>query len=307
MITILRIAFAVIVYVATATAQTPSRVVAESEKLPPIALNGENYEITIHKLRLDPPLPGEDDVSSSAQQVEIRDSRGELIFERNVMSPAQIAYAREHQRFAGAVTLSVSELIGARGRAIWLSWELAPSAPSACYFNLFLGLRNGKLAEFAEPFCAELDLTLNNLRDHGLVLGAGDTLNIIEPTPNYRYYIPLAVNFATGELVPERQCQIQLSSGQKVCEFRILAEPEIRPHGEVRLFTSPDPGASLRLVSVSPSSKIEYLSVLAENPDLSSAVAGKRFLPTLKVSIDGLVGFVRAETDLEKLGLLSTE
>jgi hypothetical protein len=74
----------------------------------------------------------------------------------------------------------------------------------------------------------------------------------------------------------------------------------------VRLYPEADEQMTPRHVVVKPNSKIEFLSALAHNAlDRSGKwiPAPNMEIPWLKVRIDGHVGWVHAEEDLNALGL----
>jgi len=210
---------------------------------------------------------------------------------------------------------------GTRGRALWISEASLPSAPDACSTHTVLGLFDGKLVPFSEPFCAhivdelgkEKRMVGNVLR---LVKGdrADDEIFEIrerEAWGNFSAIIPIRVDFLMAKLRPAHFCRRAVGPAQwdELCEFKVEASRAPEP-GEtfVRLFPEPYADRIPQHVVVRPESKVEFVSALARN--LMSA-DGKWLpeptesdpQPWLQVIVDGKRGWIRDQEDLIALGL----
>ncbi len=252
-----------------------------------------------------------------------------------------LAQVRQEGRFPATTTFAAFRLDGVKQQALLLDEGGSPSMPGQCGMFIVFAVFEGKLKPLAEPHCGlwDVDVQAGSFqlkryippapdgpivdltgRSTGLdVLAQVDVLEIEYFTGYFTVRFPIKVDFAMGRLRPERQCLRMMPPDgtsklryEDLCDYHVVAErqPEESDDTFVRLFSEPDETLTPRHVVVKPTSKVEFLAARTANiMDAQGAWNGTfdntrgEVSPWLKVRIDGKVGWVRAEEDLEALGL----
>jgi hypothetical protein len=280
------------------------------ELLPPIALGNRRFTVVVHKKRLVWPKEAghavDPDDDETAVSFDVRDAGGNSLYSYRVVdNPGELdpARIRAEGRFSFSYAVHPYLLEGSAGSALMIDWYFFPSAPNACSTHVVLGLIDGKLTPFGEPFCA----TLRKLEKQR---NTGDDI-LVDRWWNgyYTVLIPIRVDFTRGKLAPSLRCRRldENAEWNDLCEFPV--ETRRQPSSDetfVRLFPEPGSGAVPRHVVVKPDSEIEFLSALA--PNLFDEAGNRRPLSVdvllwLKVRIDGREGWLREDEDLLALGL----
>lgn len=292
-----------------------------TETLPPVTLRGRPFTVTVHKRRLVWPAEAAHTFSAdddeTAISFEIQDAAGARLYsraldERLPAIESDLAEVRRHGRLPFSTGVSARRLDGENGQALIVDWAELPSAPDACATSVILGLFDDKLTPFSEPFCEHV---ITDDRPGGTTKLKKDPktgaefFEVREHTGFYSVIIPVRVDFLMAKLLPVRSC-IRLDAPEPLreyCEFPV--EAERRPDKDetfVRLFPVADESATPKHIVVKPSSAVQFLFALAPNV-LDRYGRWKLFphdeLLWLKVRIDGVEGWVRAQEDLNALGL----
>jgi hypothetical protein len=290
------------------------------DALPLISIGNRKFTIMVQKKRLLWPAAAQHKFSVDDDEVavsfDVKDSSGAVALHRSVMADPRanlLDEVRREGRFLSSTGVDANQLVGSRGQALMVVWAEAISAPDACANYLILGLFDGKLKPFSEVFCEDLvepasvadrQWTLKTDSETGF-----DILEVRRRAGYFNVIIPVKIDFLMVKLFPARWC-FRLHAAPDMlerCEFAV--EAERIPATEdtfVRLYPEADEQMTPRHVVVKPNSKIEFLSALAHNAlDRSGKwiPAPNMEIPWLKVRIDGHVGWVHAEEDLNALGL----
>jgi hypothetical protein len=290
------------------------------EPLEPVVLEDQAFTVVLHKMRLVWPTEArhgfDPDDDQTVVAFDVRDAEGNVLYRYDVLDdPREVdpSRVRSAGRFTFSYTAHPYRLVGSAGAALMVDWTFLPSAPGACRTHLILGLIDGRLQPFAEPFCEILEpprnLTARVWRLDREESTDDDVLRFAWRTGWVSVRIPVRVDFSAGKLLPSRRCLRLDDRGRWVerCEFPVHAVR--RPAAQetfVRLFPRPETGATPDHVVVRPGSKVEFLSALA--PNLFDAQGERKPLPGdehpwLQVRIDGRLGWVREPEDLRALGL----
>jgi hypothetical protein len=291
------------------------------ETLPEITIQGKQFTVVIHKQRLVWPAEAghrfDPDDDETARSFEVRDAAGAVAYRKRIedaSTESNLEEIRKQGRFTFTEAVYATRMQGAANQALVVGWSSLPSAPDACSTYVVLGLFEGKLVPFSEPFCEDvvssgpdsLDGSWNLKREPGTNF---ETFEIRRGYGFFRVVIPIRVDFLMARLFPARWC---IRTGApallaQYCEFTVEAE-RFAPKEDtfVRLFPEADESATPRHVVVKPGSRVEFLAALAPNAmDRSGRWRNDQGdeIPWLKVRIDGKEGWVHAEEDLNALGL----
>ncbi len=291
------------------------------DTLPPLAIQGKEFTVVIHKQRIEWPTEAghrfDPDGDETARSFAVLDSAGAVAYEQKIEDAAgesELAEIRKLGRFAFTEAVYAERMRGTRGEALIVGWSSIPSAPDSCAIYVVLGLFEGKLVPFSEPFCANLVSSEPGTQDRTWMLkrDPGSDFEIFEIRRGYGFFhviVPIRVDFLMARLFPARWC-IRMGAPASLashCEFPVEAERRASEEDSfVRLFPEADETRTPRHVVVRPDSRIEFLAALAPNAmDRSGKWRDDRSgeIPWLKVRIDGKEGWVHAEEDLNALGL----
>jgi len=281
------------------------------------------------------------DDDETAISFEIRDPSGAVAYARMPNEPvtqqAMLDQARREGRVGFSISYSVLRLDGLLQQALLVDSGELPSAPDACDTFWVFGLFAGKLKPFAEPYCGLLEFPESTQtgvvrlkkyvppapegkivdmsgQNRGVEsLAQNDVFEIRYWTGHFNVLFPVQVDFAMGRLRPAQQCLRMAEADGKsmpryedLCDFHVKADRV--PAAEdtfVRLFPEPDEKLTPKHVVVKRNSKVEFMAVRTTNIMDGQGKWSAKFEenPWLKVRIDGQVGWVRSEEDLEALGL----
>jgi hypothetical protein len=297
------------------------RIEDAEEALPPLVIQGKEFTVVIHKQRLVWPEEArhkfDADGDETARSFEVRDATGAAVYTQKIEDPAseaELAEIRQQGRFTFTEAVYASRMQGAKNQALVVGWSSLPSAPDSCSTYVVLGLFDGKLVPFSEPFCENI-LSMDPVSsDRTWRLKKDPEMNfeIFEIRRGYGFFrviIPIRVDFVMAKLFPARWC-VRLGAPAALaqnCEFAVEAERRASKEDTfVRLFASPEEERTPSHVVVRPDSGIEFIAALAPNAmdrngQWKDEQSGE--IPWLKVRIDGKEGWVHAAEDLNALGL----
>jgi hypothetical protein len=185
-------------------------------------------------------------------------------------------------------------------------------------FGKQLGDDEGKLVPFGPPISTQgelIDITVDPRRP--TPASSGDALLVMNDILRFRVWTgnlsiiyPVLINWITGKLEPSWQCRRStLREYVDRCSYPI----EVKAHRDsqmtfIRLFREPDESAIPRRIVLKPESDVEYLE--AEVPVAWNETEGEASFGVpnpgdvwLKIRIDGQVGWIHSEEDLEAVGL----
>ncbi len=291
------------------------------ETLPKFVIQGNEFTVVIHKQRLKWPAESQHrfdpDCDETARSLEVRDATGATVYEHGIEDAADesdLAEIRKQGRFIFTEAVYGCRMEGAKNQALVISWSSTPSAPGSCSMYIVLGLFDGKLVPFSEPFCADIVSLMADVSDRNWKLkkDRGTNFEIFEIRIGYGFFhviVPIRVDFMMAKMFPARWCiRMGAPAGlAEYCEFPVEAERRADEEDTfVRLFPDADETRTPRHVIVKPDSKIEFLTALAPNVmDRNGKWRHEQGfeIPWLKVRIDGKEGWVHAEEDLNALGL----
>lgn len=297
------------------------KIVDAEETLQQFFIQGKPFTVVVHKQRLAWPVEArhkiDPDDDETARSFEVRDATGATVYEHKIENPAgeaELAEIRKQGRFAFTDAVYASRMLGAGNQALVVGWSSLPSAPDSCTTYVVLGLFEGKLVPFSEPFCEDLaspgfdspELAWKLKRDPDTNF---EIFEIRRPYGFFHVIIPIRVEFVMAKLLPARWCvRMGAPAPQaELCQFPVEAHRiPAKEDTFVRLFPDPDETGTPRHVIVRPDSRIEFLAALAPNAmDRSGKWTYDQSgeIPWLKVRVDGKEGWVRAAEDLNALGL----
>jgi hypothetical protein len=290
------------------------------EKLAPISIGNRQFIVVVQKQRLKWPaeakhvFSGDDD--ESAVSFDVKDASGALAFPRTMVvepQPGLLDEVHREGRLPNSTGVEAIQLVGTKGQALLVVWAEAISAPDACANHLLLGLFDGKLKPFSDAFCedvivnpgqADRKLQLKKEPETGF-----EIFEVRRRTGYFNVLIPVRVEFVMAKLLPAQWC-VQLHATPDMverCEFPVEAERQpAKEDTFVRLYEEPNEQMIPKHVVVKPNSKVEILSAMSHNAlDRNGKwiPAPQMETPWLKVRIDGHIGWVHAEEDLQALGL----
>ncbi|MDX1389034.1 MAG: hypothetical protein R3344_07575 [Acidobacteriota bacterium] len=290
------------------------------EALAPVELDGLRFTVVVHRKKLVWPEETahrfDRDDDETAVSFDVCDDDGKVLYTYDVLEdPTEIELARVRRegRFPSSYAVHPYLLQGSSGSALMVDWSFFPSAPGTCTNHVVLGIVDGRLVPFGEPFCEsleaprELTATVWPLKRNEQT--GDDTLEVRRNTGYFSVIVPVRVGFSTGQLLPLRRC-LRLNEEARwveLCELPVDAYR--RPAGEetfVRLSPRPDRSAMRQHVVIEPDSEVEFLSALApgvfDENGVPNPPAGEQ-PPWLKVRIGDKEGWVRDDEDLSALGL----
>jgi hypothetical protein len=284
------------------------------ERLDTLNVGGERYYFArrIQQLAATSQRPLEETV----EWWEIRDAKANTLFRRKYPVVAR------RSGFESTIDVQATAINTALGKGIMLRGEVLPSAPGAgSWVQIFgrqLGNDEGKLVPFGPPISTQgelIDITVDPRRPTPPSSGAtllvmNDILRFRVWTGNLSIIYPVLINWITGKLEPSWQCRRStLREYLDRCSYPI----EVQAHREsqmtfIRLFREPDESAIPKRVVLKPESDVEYLEaevpvVWNETGNETSFGVPNQDEVWLKIRIDGQVGWIHSEEDLEAVGL----
>jgi len=290
------------------------------ESLLPIAVGNRNFTVMVQKKRLLWPAAAQHKFSAdddeTAISFDVKDTSGAVALHRSVMADPreiQLDEVRREGRFLFSTSVSAVQLAGTKGQALLVDWGEIISAPDACSNAVILGLFDGKLRPYSDVFCEDLIAPPGAVeRTWKLKTDPQTSFDIFEVRRRAGYFnviIPVRIEFVMAKLLPAQWC-VQLHAAPDMrerCEFPVEAERSpAKEDTFVRLYPEADEQAIPKHVVVKPNSKVEFLSALSHNAVDRNGKwlpAPNMEIPWLKVRINGQVGWVHAEEDLNALGL----
>jgi len=289
------------------------------ERFGPFSLAGNNYTVVLHKKHLAVTENGDPCNADGVVAMEIVDAAGTVEYQRTYPLWAD-------DEAVSAWTISAHILKGTNGTGLLL--RSRPNESSAFYEQIF-GVVNGKLVPFCGPFPA-MDVKQDA---GGVYLTAGplgpqaDEIRTTMGNGRFVIAVPIRLDWAQGKLTLSPQCpELAAGNAHVMCQYQMvdpksfLQKPKSMTF--VRLYLSPneDSGKPERVI-VKPAYQIDLLAYLADmelkQPDFLQAplpgefpvkdMASIGMAPNsdgwLQVRIDGKVGWIHGNEDLDALGL----
>ena len=287
------------------------------ERLGPFPNSGSNYTVVLHKKHL---LASEDSGPlDGVVAMEIVDAAG------------AVHYKRTYPLWADAEAVSawtVSAYILKGTNDTGLLMRSRPSESSGFYEQIF-GIVNGKLVPFCGPF-PQMDVKPDASGVYRTVRPLGpqaDEIPVMMGTGRFLIVIPIRLDWAQGKLTLAPQCpELAAGNTHAMCQYQMVNPKSFlqKPKSVtfVRLYSSPNENSGKpERVIVKPASQIDLLAYLADmelkQPDFLHAPLPKEFpvndmasigiAPNsdgwLQVRIDGKVGWIHSNEDLDALGL----
>jgi hypothetical protein len=287
------------------------------ERLGPFSISGNDYAVVLHKKHLPPsqdsgPLDG-------VVAMEILDAAG------------AVQYQRTYPLWADAEAVSAWQisphiLKGTNGTGLLVRFR--PNESSGFYEQIF-GVVNGKFVPFCGPFPA-MDVKPDAsgvYRSVGPLGPQADEIPVMMGTGRFVIAIPIRLDWAEGKLTLAPQCpELAAGNAHAMCQYQMMDPKSFlqKPKSVtfVRLYSSPNENSGKpERVIVKPASQIDLLAYLADvelkQPDFLHAPLPKEFPVSdmasigfasnsdgwLQVRIDGKVGWIHGNEDLDALGL----
>jgi hypothetical protein len=289
------------------------------ERLGPFAISGNNYAVVLHKKHLAASEDGEAASADGVVAMEIVDAAGTVQYQRTYPLWAD-------DEAASTWTISAHILEGTHGTGLLVRYR--PNESSGFYEQVF-GVVNGKLKPFCGPFPAmDVKPDASGVYRTERPLGPqADEIPVMMGTGRFVIAIPIRLDWAQGKLTLGPQCpELAAGNAHAMCQYQMVDPKSFlqKPKSVtfVRLYSSPNENSGKpERVIVKPASQIDLLAYLADmelkQPDFLHAPLPKEFpvkdmasigiAPNsdgwLQVRIDGKVGWIHGNEDLDALGL----
>ncbi len=301
---------------------TPAGVAEEKtseERLGPFSFSGNKYTVVLHKKHLSVNEAGEPYSADGVVAMEIVDATGASTYGRTYP-----LFADDEELSAWSVSAYI--LKGTNGTGLLL--RSRPSESSGFYEQIF-GVVNGKLVPFCGPFSA-MDVKPDAsgvYRTAGPLGPQGDEIRVTISAGRFVIAVPIRLDWAQGKLTLAPQCpELAAGNAHAMCQYQMLDPKSFLQKPKsltfVRMYSSPNENSGKpERVIVKPASQIDLLAYLAamelKQPDFFHAPLPKEFpvkdmasigvAPNseswLQVRIDGKVGWIHGNEDLDALGL----
>jgi hypothetical protein len=281
------------------------------ERKGPFVLAGRSFTVVLHSKRLPGKTRGDSETLAS---LDILDAGGV------VQHHEDFPHAVENGEFTDTCSVGIQPLSGSNGQGLLLDTGCLPSAPlSGGPWQVF-GVVKGKLIPFGKPIVAE-----GEMGDFtpGAVSRIGNLTQILPDMLRIRLFtgyffvsVPIRIDWIGGKLALGQHCLYQTGHGFAEGGCEMAVEGVERHPGEeeltfVRLFNEASEASSgtPAHVVVKKDSTVEFLSASVltrwdEEPEVISLSAGEDIW--VKVRIDGKVGWIHTDEDLNAIGLYRT-
>jgi hypothetical protein len=300
-----------------ATSASVTETKETEQRFGPFAISGNSYTVVLHKKHL--PASEDSGPLDGVVAMEIVDAAG------------AVHYKRTYPLWADAEAVSawtVSAYILKGTNDTGLLMRSRPSESSGFYEQIF-GIVNGKLVPFCGPF-PQMDVKPDASGVYRTVRPLGpqaDEIPVTMGTGRFLIVIPIRLDWAQGKLTLASQCpELAAGNTHAMCQYQMLDPKNFlqKPKSVtfVRLYSSPNENSGKpERVIVKPASQIDLLAYLADmelkQPDFLHAPLPKEFPVKdmasigialnsdgwLQVRIDGKVGWIHGNEDLDALGL----
>lgn len=273
----------------------------------PFSIASQTFTVVIHNQRI---AGKTGDSAETLALIEILDAAG------NVAYREEFPHALENGEFPETCSAGVSFLKGSNGSGLLLDEGCLPSAPLSGGPWRVIGLVNGKLASLGKPLYAQGEMgefvpgKINHLGTLTQILA--DELRIRLFTGYFFVSVPVRVNWLQGKLELAQHCFYQTGHGfaEGGCEMPVDGI-ELHPSAEemtfVRMFTESNEqlGPPAHVV-VKQNSKVEVLLAkvfvrMDEQKDSTGLDVGDDIW--VKIRVDGKVGWIHTNEDLQAIGL----
>jgi hypothetical protein len=303
----------------TATSATTAEEKTTEERLGPFSISGNDYAVVLHKKHLATSQDGRVISADGVVAMQVVDATGAVDYQRTYPLWA-------NDESISAWTVSGHILKGTNGTGLLL--RSRPSSSSG-FFDQIFGVVNGKLV----PFCGPFPATDVKPDDNGVYRTAGpigpqaDEIPVSIGTGRLVIVVPIRIDWAQGELTLAPQCPKSAAGGpHAMCQYQLLDPNSFLQKPKdvtfVRLYSSPNESSGKpERVVVKPASKIDLLAYIADieltqpdflHPplpgefpvkDMASIGVAANSDGWLQVRIDGKVGWIHGNEDLDALGL----
>jgi hypothetical protein len=278
------------------------------ERKGPFLLGGQSFTVVLRSKR----LPGKTGADSEAlASLDILNAGGA------VQHHEDFPHAVENGAFTDTCSAGIEPLYGSNGQGLLLDTGCVPSAPlSGGPWQVF-GVVKGRLIPFGKPMVAEGEMgtftpgSINRIGNLTQILP--DVLNIRLFTGYFFVSVPIRIDWMSGKLALGQHCFHQTGRGfaEGGCEMPVEGverHPSDQEMTFVRLFNEANEASSgtPAHVVVKKDSTVEFLSASVltkweEGPEVVGLSAGEDIW--VKVRIDGKVGWIHTDEDLNALGL----
>ena len=294
-------------------APAPPQLNSAEQRLGIFTIGGQLLVVLTHSQSVS--SPGSTKPTTTLSDLEILDANANVVYQESFAS------AVANDQFTPRLSVSASVLSGTGGQALMLRFlEESPSGGVSESWQMF-GLVKGALTRYGPPLPLGQGggLAVNGVLT-GVMLNGGigvlplastaEALEFRAWTGNFFVYVPVRVDWATGEWSEAEQC-FALDNGSlrpNGCNLRIMANPTARAEGTISLYAQPQEDTyNSRQVSVHANSAVQFLIA---RPLVNWKNSGDRFSCSfddmwLRVGIGGTEGWVHSQTDFAALGLPS--
>jgi hypothetical protein len=303
----------------TTTPAPPSEEKETVERFGPFSLSGNTYTVVLHKKHLAVTENGDPCNADGVVAMEIVNAVGTIQYQRTYPLWAD-------DETVSAWTISAHVLKGTNGTGLLV--RSRPNESSGSYEQIF-GVVNGKLVPFCGPF-PEMDVKPDAsgvYRTAGPLGPQADEIPVTMGTGRFVIAVPIRLDWAQGKLTLAPRCpELAAGNAHALCQYQMvdpksfLKKPKSMTF--VRLYSSSNENSGKpERVVVKPASQIDLLAYLADmelkQPDFLLAPLPEEFpvkdmasigiAPNsdgwLQVRIDGKVGWIHGNEDLDALGL----
>jgi hypothetical protein len=287
------------------------RMVESEQRLGAFALDGQTFTVTTRSQTISP--ASSERFATTVSELEIRDENAGTVYREIFLAPLADG------RFLQTLTVTVSLLEGAGGRALVLRFiEDAEPAGGSESWQMF-GVVNGKLTRYGAPLPlgqggAAINGVLTGVMLRGGI-GVVPLASTAEPL-EFRVWagsffvgVPVRIDWAAGQWSEAEQCFASVGGSLQPAGCNLRATVARGPVAEgvaVTLYPQPEENAyAARRVPVRRNSALEFPAVRARAQWRN---VGNRFACSLedlwlRVRIDGNEGWVRTAADFAALGL----
>lgn len=277
------------------------------EREGPFTLAGKTFTVVLHSKHLPPAQEGE---SVALASLDIIDAGGV------VQHHEEFPYTVENGSFSESCSAEVNTISGSNGAGFLLASGCLPSAPMNGGPWQILGVINGKLKLIGKPLYAQGEMgefvpgKINKIGNATQILDDGLRFRLF--TGYFYVVVPLRVNWMEGKLALAEHCYYATGHGLAEGGCEMPVEGAERAHGEqemtfVRMFTEPEEQVgTAEHVVIKSDSKIEILAgkimvTWKETEDGIELGVGDDIW--VKLRVNGKVGWIHTNEDLEAIGL----
>lgn len=293
--------------VQSATMSGPQKLEEIESRQGPFTIASRAFTVVLHTQR----IPGKSgDSAETLALLEVVDAGG------NVQYRGEFPHTPENGEYPETCSAGVTFLNGSNGSGLLLDEACLPSAPLSGGPWRVLGLVNGKLTSLGKPLYAQGEMgdfvPGKITRIGALTQILPDELRIRLFTGYFFVSVPVRVNWLQGKLELAQHCFYQTGHGVAEGGCEMPADGvELQPSAEELTFVRMFPESNEQIgppahVVVKKNSKVEVLLAKAlvqmndQKDSIGLDVGGDIWV---QVRIDGKVGWIHTNEDLQAIGL----